>query len=73
MYCIMVEISYLLKLHTQLNRVHPAITATHTMTCRYVSRASTFVANRVGGNISRAGKVFAEATLCARYGEEYSI
>ena len=69
----MVEISYFLKLHTQLNRVHPFIIATHTMTCRYVSRASMFVANRVGGNISRAGNVFALATLFARYGEEYSI
>ena len=39
-------------------------------TCRFVSRASRFVANVVGGSPSSAGKVFAVATLFARCGEE---
>ena len=45
------------------------------MTCRYVSRASRFVSNLVGGGgtLSSAGNVFAVATLFARYGEEDAL
>ena len=43
------------------------------MMCRYASRASRFVANLVGGSLSSAGNIFAEATLFARYGEEEGV